>query len=85
MAGTRPRVEIVACLSDEAEDDEFADSADALGYTDWPLSGAPWHTVAIVYSEDEHIFAVDWSARQFGYSEFPLVQRFDGRLWQRVW
>jgi hypothetical protein len=77
---------IRACLSDEAGGDEFADSADALGYQDRPVRGAPWHTVAIVYAA-EQVFAVDWSAHQFGYTEFPLVQRYDpaAKAWQRQW
>ncbi len=32
---------------------------------------------------DEDIFAIDWAAAQFGFSEFPLIQKHDGRQFQR--
>lgn len=73
---------IEAALSDEVDGEFFADSADALGYHDRPVAGVPWHTVAIVFYED-HVFSYDWSAAQFGYREFPLVQRFAEGRWQR--
>jgi hypothetical protein len=78
--------ELDACLSDEARGDEFADGPDVLGYDDRPIKGAPWHTIALVYA-DEQIFAIDFSAHQFGYDTFPFVQRFDpdSKAWQRSW
>lgn len=74
---------IEAELSDEADQEWFADSPDALGYNDRPVQGVTWHTVAIVYCDDQ-VFSYDWTAAQYGYKEFPLIQRYQsGEGWQR--
>ena len=75
---------IEAALSDEVEGPEFADCPSILGYTDRPVKGSPWHTVALVYCESD-IYAVDWSAHQYGYSVFPLVQKWSPNGWLRKW
>jgi len=63
----------------------------ALGYEDAPgvegLTPFDDHVVCFVCAPDEAktIFAVDFTAAQFGYTEFPLVQRLLDGVWQRSW
>lgn len=59
---------------------------DDFGYQDrLRESSHPEHAVTIVEWESGEIFMIDWTASQFGYVEFPLVQRRDGNRWQRSW
>lgn len=54
---------------------------DALGYKDRTIVGCSGHCVAILTYVDEEVmeFMIDWTALQYGYTEYPLVQkRVDG-------
>jgi hypothetical protein len=56
---------------------------EALGYADRSLAGLPGHTFSVVEAAGA-LYSVDWTAAQYGYRSFPLVQRFDGRQWRRL-
>lgn len=75
---------ISAALSDEVDGEEFVGDPDTLGYADRPIRGAPWHTVPLVYLNDD-IYAVDWSAHQYGYTTFPVVSKYSPDGWLREW
>jgi hypothetical protein len=56
-----------------------------FGYDERTVSEDDWgrHYFTVVEYQDE-AFIVDWTAAQFGYREWPLIQRrLDGR-WQRA-
>jgi hypothetical protein len=59
-----------------------------FGYSDRTEPGNPndqTHAVTMI-DKDGHTYAVDWSASQYGYSEFPMIQRLDDSGgWQRQW
>lgn len=55
---------------------------EALGYADRPLGGLAEHTLSIV-PYGSGIYSIDWTASQYGYSEFPLIQKLDGAGWRR--
>lgn len=57
---------------------------DDLGYEDRPVRGAACHTTTMIY-DGEELYSVDFTARQFGYRSFPLVQRRVAGVWQRCW
>lgn len=59
-------------------------SPDALGYADRAVGGLHGHTLTLVAWQGE-LYSVDWTAAQYGYAEFPLVQRFSGQAWEREW
>lgn len=68
------------------------ETPDRLGYTDRPQESFyrpgqaySYHTVVAVESISG-LFLIDWSASQFGYGEFPLIQRLsaDGTI-ERQW
>jgi hypothetical protein len=44
------------------------------------------HQATVIEHEGE-VFAIDWAAGQYGFQEWPMVQRFDLRenCWQRQW
>lgn len=74
-----------------SSEDEFGSEGltyTALGYTDAPgVKGQGWikfHCVTLVEEAGER-FMVDWTASQYGYAEFPMVQRYDpaAQTWQR--
>ena len=80
-----------ATLSDEVKGPEFVNNPGTLGYHDRPIEGAFLHTVALVYAE-EAIYAIDWSAHQYGYDAFPLVSKYlpfspspSSSGWQSTW
>jgi hypothetical protein len=76
---------LTAHVSGGAEDEQAQGSPDAFGYADRCLSGEPTHHLAYLDADGER-YAVDFACAQYGYTEFPLVQRLaaDGR-WQRTW
>jgi hypothetical protein len=82
----RPGLE--AYLSgDEWEGDEMVlerISPDDFGYQDRPLAGNNSHVVCLIDAGD-CLYSVDFTASQYGYREFPLVQRLKGGVWEREW
>lgn len=56
---------------------------DLLGYDDRTISGAAAHMLTVVRLDDS-IYSIDWTAAQYGYHEFPLVQCFVEGHWQRL-
>lgn len=53
------------------------------GYNDRMIHGCTWHTATIVEAGG-HEYMIDFTAAQYGYGEFPLVQRREaGGQWQR--
>jgi len=66
-----------------SKQNQFAPTIPNFGYEDSPV----WvsHT-AVVLLDHEHEFLVDFTAAQFGYREFPLVQRRGpDDTWQHTW
>lgn len=71
---------------------QYEHDADIFGYADRTDPGNDWdttHCVTIV-EKDGHTYAIDWTASQYGYSEWPMVQRLDRiedsqAFWQREW
>jgi hypothetical protein len=59
-------------------------SPEAFGYGDRPLSGLSEHMLSLV-PRHGIVYSVDWTAAQFGYGEFPLIQRYEDGEWQRDW
>lgn len=60
---------------------------DALGYSDRTEPGNPYdesHVATFVQGENG-VYMIDWTASQFGYREFPMVQKLDNKNWQREW
>jgi hypothetical protein len=55
------------------------------GYEDRSVEGNPSHTVVQVSFGPDETYMVDFTAAQYGYSEFPMVQKLDGESWQRNW
>lgn len=57
-----------------------------FGYDDRPIEGCNSHILVMVDIHNER-FSVDYTAAQYGYSEFPLIQRLlevDGEdCWRR--
>jgi hypothetical protein len=59
---------------------------DEHGYADRPVPGADDHEATLLQSADGRVYLVDWAAGQYGYTEFPMVQRLDGGGgWERQW
>lgn len=60
---------------------------DAWGYRDRPVSGWGSHAATTCEISGE-TYMVDWTAAQYGYSEFPMIQvmSFDGNppSWMRL-
>lgn len=72
------------CLSEEGW---LAASPDDFGYTDRTIPGFDQHDVTYV-DLDGQTYMVDWTAAQYGYQEFPMVQRqaVPGEdKWEREW
>lgn len=62
-----------------------AHTPELFGYADRVCeSGYPFHAAVLFYF-GEQVFLVDYAAGQFGYREFPLVQRFDSAQFERDW
>ena len=60
-------------------------TANGYGYSDRTIRGKfPNHNLTRV-TLPSGVYTVDFTAAQYGYSEFPLVQRRHGRRWQRTW
>jgi hypothetical protein len=57
-------------------------SPEALGYGDRRLGGLAEHTVSLLRWQEE-TYSVDFTAAQYGYREFPLVQRYADGRWLR--
>jgi hypothetical protein len=79
------KLELLA-MRDPQRDDKGMDfpSFAACGYED---RGPGSHVHVVVRCETSlGVFSVDWSAAQYGYMDFPLVQRLaaDGS-WERDW
>lgn len=66
----------------EATMTPFLASPDELGYTDRPVKGGGVHFASIVKHAGDQLM-VDWTAAQYGYHEFPLIQRRVNGVWQR--
>jgi hypothetical protein len=63
----------------DVSDNHFLASADALGYGDQPGSEFgfhDYHTLTLLRYQGE-IYSIDWSAAQYGYHHFPLLQRLE--------
>jgi hypothetical protein len=60
--------------------------AERLGYADRTISGQFDDHIVTVVHDGAARFLVDFTAAQYGYTEFPMVQRLapDGS-WQRTW
>lgn len=72
---------------DRIVDDELTEdylSPEDFGYHDRAIPGFENHSATIVW-KDGHEYMVDFTASQYGYKEFPMVQRLDGDKWQREW
>jgi hypothetical protein len=59
-------------------------SPDELGYADRKRPGFNSHSAAMV-RKDGQTYMIDFTPAQYGYSEFPMVQKLDGQEWQREW
>lgn len=59
-------------------------SPEEFGYHDRSVSGYPDHVTTIVHMPSG-TYSVDWTVSQYGYKEFPMVQKLDGDTWQREW
>jgi hypothetical protein len=70
-----------AAMSDEA--DARSPTFAQMGYGD-RQPGEPRHLVSKV-EMPSGTYLIDWTASQYGYKEFPLVQRLEGDQWQREW
>jgi hypothetical protein len=53
-----------------------------VGYHDRPEKGDSGHEVVIV-EKDGKTYSVDWTAAQYGYKEFPMVQLLTPQGWNR--
>lgn len=61
------------------------DTPEGLGYTDRTNQGHDDHASVIV-TVSSGKYSIDFSASQYGYKEFPMVQRLDDNGgWQRQW
>jgi hypothetical protein len=67
---------------------------DFWGYQDRMYQGVPGHDVTLIQGQSGIWYMVDWSAAQYGYKEFPMVQRIDDveglapedrPQWERKW
>lgn len=61
-----------------------------FGYSDRLLPGNPdWgdQHVTVIAETKTGIYSIDFTAAQYGYSEFPMVQKMDAQnsQWQRQW
>lgn len=73
-----------AALSDTVKGPEFVNNPSSLGYRDRPIKwGSFLHTVALIYLDDG-IYAVDWSAHQYGYTTFPVVSKYSQGNFSRL-
>jgi hypothetical protein len=64
-----------------------AHTADAFGYQDRAHdSFFPYHAATVV-RDSSGLYLIDFTAGQYGYTEFPLIQRWDeaAKRWQREW
>lgn len=77
---------IAAKLTYEAGLDGKFDEGIRQMYPDaqYDSTNTPGHT-AVVVERPSGRYMIDYAAGQFGYSEFPMVQRLDGDQWQRQW
>ncbi len=66
------------------EPDEWGATPDEYGYSDRATPGHPVHDVAMIEMAGT-TYMVDWTASQYGYSEFPMVQQLvgPGHTWER--
>lgn len=64
------------------EIDDEDDIEATLGYDDRPVSDGDSHSVVQVKIGSQ-TYMVDWTAAQFGYEEFPMVQRRVRNKWCR--
>jgi 2'-5' RNA ligase len=39
----------------------------------------------VIVDKDGQTYGIDFTASQFGHTEFPMVQKFDNNTWQRNW
>lgn len=65
----------------------FDSTPDETGYADRSIPGHADHAVTCVII-DGFVYAIDFTASQYGYGEFPLVQRQSveqDEPWQRQW
>jgi hypothetical protein len=68
----------------ECQDDEEPPYGKAWGYDDRTQNsgwGNHWLTVARLHGQ---VYTIDFAAAQFGYSQFPLVQRLVDGEWRRL-
>jgi hypothetical protein len=67
----------------ETEDDKDAPYGVAWGYDD-PVRNPGWGNHMLVTVERGDVFVtIDWTAAQFGYRQFPLVQKLIAGEWKR--
>ncbi|MBA3757044.1 MAG: hypothetical protein H0X02_12840, partial [Nitrosomonas sp.] len=57
---------------------------EGFGYTDRAVPGYSNHHWVIVETSNG-TYGIDFTAAQYGYGEFPMVQRLDNEQWQREW
>jgi rubrerythrin len=55
-----------------------------LGYGDLSHPDDGPHDLTIV-ERPSGTYAIDWTASQYGYKEFPMVQRLNDKGWEREW
>jgi hypothetical protein len=69
-------------MSDGASDAR-SPTFEEMGYGDHK-PGEPRHLVS-KFEMPSGTYLIDWTASQYGYKEFPMVQRLDAGQWQREW
>lgn len=70
--------------SAECQDDEEEPYDKAWGYNDRrrePGWGQHW---LVVVDDGGEKYTIDWTAAQFGYEQFPLVQKFVDGEWRKI-
>jgi hypothetical protein len=63
---------------------EWPDDYENSGYGDVPKHMRSWHTVVWI-ERPSGTYQVDFTASQYGYDEFPMVQRLAPSGWEREW
>lgn len=71
--------------AESSEDNQGFTSPEEFGYDDRSIAGSPRHCVTTVQMSSGK-YMIDWTASQYGYNEFPMVQKVSpGGGWDREW
>lgn len=69
--------ELPMALYDWAECSEgYGEKPESFGYHDRPIRGLDDHEAVFVELAGDYVM-VDWSASQYGYADYPLIQRLN--------